>query len=78
MADLKETIQDFHTASGAAAEHIKLAAALAAKLEAQGLTALEVTVADSGRLYGVPLYCASAVIDTFAPNAVEILREFEL
>ncbi len=78
MADLKETIQDFHTASGAEAEHIKLAAALAATLEARGLTALEVTVADCGRLYGVPCYCASAVVDTFAPNALEILRGFEL
>ena len=78
MADLVETIQDFHTASGAAAEHLKLAVALAAKLEAQGLTAPEVTVADSGRLYGVPLYCASVVIDTFAPNTLEILRGFKL
>ena len=68
MADLKETIQDFHTASGADAEHLKLAAALAAKLEAQGLTALEVTVADSGRLYGVPLYCASVVITLLPPT----------
>lgn len=78
MADLKETIQDFHTASGAAAEHIKLVAALAAKLEAQGLTALEITVADSGRLYGDPLYCASVVVNPFAPNALEILHEFTL
>ena len=78
MTDLKETIQDFHTASGADAEHLKLAAALAAKLEAQGLTAPEVTVADSGRRYGVPLYCASVVINTFAPNALEILRGFKL
>ena len=78
MTDLKETIQNFHTASGAAAEHLKLAAALTAKLEAQGLTAPEVTVAESGRLYGVPLYCASVVINTFAPNALEILRGFKL
>ena len=78
MADLKETIQDSHTASGADAEHLKLAAALAAKLEAQGLSVHEMKVADCRRLYGVPLYCASVVIDTFAPNTLEILRGFKL
>ncbi len=78
LAALKETIKDFQMTSGAEAEHLKLAAALVANLEAQGLTVIEVTVADHGRLYGVPCYCALAVVNAFAPNALEILRGFAL
>ena len=78
LAALKETIKDFHMASGAEAEHLKLAAALVANLEGQGLAVVEVTVADHGRLYGAPCYRALAVIDAFAPNALEILRGLTL